>query len=612
MSRIDEALRRLTGGAAAESRSGSLKPFPIEKTVHHEEARVSQFVPGPQLPPETTSGASSKLPHAAPTLLARPEPISARQSAGAVPTAPIDEPVEAPTEPHTSGDGEPLVDLGKVANYLGFLANSVFRHKMLAGTTFLVILALTFVTVTLLPKTYHAQTKLLAQRNAVMAALSNPGRAVPWDADAPTRAATETILRRDNLILLIQETNLIAESERTRAPILKALDAVVRYLSGKEPTPEEKLDQMVDLLSKNMVVVTGPYVDGTVTIDLDWQDAEMAFKLVQKAEQAFLAARQAAETAAINESIGILENYSSTLHTDIEDTMSELQRTKASRRAEQRAIRAAASSRLQVVPPVTALLPPLSDAARGIPALSAELDDPELRLMKATIETKRQEIAKLEDARQQQIGELQTRLGQLKAVYTSSHPSVLTTQQNIDALSQPSAQISALKAAADRLEADYQARVAAADELAREEDRKAAALHPEAAPKPSGTSEVAEARTIEPPPASDDEPDFSSVRLRLKLNQAMNVLERTDAARIELAVSQKAFKYRYTVITPAQVPKAPIRPHGLRILLAGGLAGLLMAFGASAGKDLLSNRIIEPWQVERQLGLPVLGTLVNV
>jgi len=38
---------------------------------------------------------------------------------------------------------------------------------------------------------------------------------VPWDADAPTRAAAEeTILRRDNLISLITQTDLIREWDR--------------------------------------------------------------------------------------------------------------------------------------------------------------------------------------------------------------------------------------------------------------------------------------------------------------------------------------------------------------------------------------------------------------
>ena len=59
----------------------------------------------------------------------------------------------------------------------------------LVAAVFGVVIALTAVGLLVMPKTYHVQVKLLAQRNEVMTALSNPGRAVPWDADSPTRAA---------------------------------------------------------------------------------------------------------------------------------------------------------------------------------------------------------------------------------------------------------------------------------------------------------------------------------------------------------------------------------------------------------------------------------------
>src|SRR6202035_3106053 len=95
--------------------------------------------------------------------------------------------------------------------------------------------------------------------------------------------------------------------------------------------------------------------------------------------------------------------------------------------------------------------------------------------------------------------------------------------------------------------------------------------------------------------------DIGSVSLRLELNQLESVLERTDGARIELAVSKAAFKYRYTVIRPAQVPRVPIRPNLPMILATGVLGSFLFAFAVVVGKDVLSNRILEVWQVERKL-----------
>jgi uncharacterized protein involved in exopolysaccharide biosynthesis len=111
--------------------------------------------------------------------------------------------------------------------------------------------------------------------------------------------------------------------------------------------------------------------------------------------------------------------------------------------------------------------------------------------------------------------------------------------------------------------------------------------------------------------AADSQTEFASLRLRSELNQLESVLERTDGARIELAVSQAAFKYRYSVIRPAQIPRDPEKPNLKLIFVAGVFASLLLALGGAVSKDLLSGQILETWQVERQLGLPVLGTLRN-
>ena len=81
-----------------------------------------------------------------------------------------------------------------------------------------------------------------------------------------------------------------------------------------------------------MSVVAGPGGDGTVTIDLDWPNAQMAFRLVEAAQQTFLEARQRAEAAAIGESIGILERYSATLHENISHTLSEIQKAQPTQR----------------------------------------------------------------------------------------------------------------------------------------------------------------------------------------------------------------------------------------------------------------------------------------
>jgi uncharacterized protein involved in exopolysaccharide biosynthesis len=605
MSRIDEAWKRMTGAAAEPHASSILEKFALEKAPRLDERNVSDFVsPGPR-PVEA-------------------RPPSSRQ-APAVPTFATDQPMAASApgqdEPNLEGpataDSERLIDFRQIADYAWFLIGAVRRHKVLAAGTFILVLAMTGGAVLFLPRTYHAQAKLLAQRNAVMAALSNPGRAIPWDADAPTRAAAETVLRRDNILTLIKQTNLMDEWERTRAPILKVKDALMA-LVRRRPTDDEKLDQLVGMLEARMSVIAGPVGDGTVTIDLDWPNAEMAYRLVESAQGLFLDARQAAETAAIGESIGILERYAQTLHQDINSTLAELQRTQPQRRPAQGAPRTAAARSLRspLMPSIAATLPPVPAAALGSPALGADLDDPQIPRLKAAVALKRQEITALEDARQRQLSDVQTKLAQLTTVYTANHPSVVSAQQNLASLSRETPRVVALKADAEKLETEYLERVAAAQEILQEEQRRAEAAKQAAvvsAPEPAAGPREAlttPAEPTEPPSATgSDKGDYASVRLRLQLNQLESVLERTDGARIELAVSQAAFKYRYTVIRPAEVPKEPVSPNLQMVFMAGLIGSLLFAVAAAVGKDLMSGRIVEQWQIERQLGLRVLGSL---
>jgi hypothetical protein len=626
MSRIDEALKRLTGAHRESRNPSTLERFAAESTPTRDERSVTSFVaPGPHrverpsVPPQ--------IPERRPVATPPPAPpaAAAAQAAAPAPQKPVDQTIDVEPTP----EDDRLVDVRQFIDYCHFVFGAIRRHAVLVTAVFGVVIALTATGLLVMPKTYHVQVKLLAQRNEVMTALSNPGRAVPWDADSPTRAAAETVLRRDNLISMIGITNLMEEWQRTRAPILRMKDAMYRIVLRRRPTPDEQLDSLVGYLESKMSVVAGPGGDGTVTIDLDWPDAQMAFRLVEAAQHTFLEARQRAEAAAIGESIGILERYSATLHENISHTLSEIQKAQPTQRplpqlAPRAAARSAAIGAGAVPRSVVPALPPIPTVALDAIVSASGLDDPEIPKLKAQLTAKRQELSTIEEARQRQLSELRAKLTQLSTIYTPAHPNVQAAQQNISALSHEPPQVVALKAEIDRLATDYQMRVDAVTELERDaQQRNDAARHAAAeqqakaaavarAPEPTVAAAGTPAQTAIPSAAVNTMNDFSAVQLRLELNQLESVLERTDGARIELAVSQAAFKYRYTVIKPAQVPRFPVKPNAALVLAAGFIAGLMLAIAAAVGKDLLSNRILEEWQIERQLGLPVLATVGTV
>ena len=71
--------------------------------------------------------------------------------------------------------------------------------------------------------------------------------------------------------------------------------------------------------------------------------------------------------------------------------------------------------------------------------------------------------------------------------------------------------------------------------------------------------------------------------------------------------AKAAFKYRYSVIFPPQLPKAPFKPNPMTLWAAGVVAGLLFAILAAVVADLRSGRLLETWQVRRWLDLEVLA-----
>jgi uncharacterized protein involved in exopolysaccharide biosynthesis len=593
MSRIDDALRRLNGAAPADPRTapvldryateGPARPIEPKRPPREEHGKVAAFDAGAPRQPEV-----------------RPTPSAAPSPAVLQPAA------AHPAADHTPV-ADPLIDYRQILDYTGFAVRSLLRHKLLAVATIVLVVGLTVIGLLIAPKSYHVETKLLAQRNAVMAALSNPGRSVPWDADAPTRAAAETVLRRDNLLALAAETDLLRQWEQRRAPVLRLKDWLIATTTRHTVTPDEKLDSLIGLLEARMKVDAGPVGDGTVIISLDWPDGEMAYKLVQSAQQKFIEARQVAETAAIGESINILQQYSASLRLDVDRTLEELNKTQARERLLEKP-----RSRVALARPPPASAGPTLAPSLGVPQLGESIDaDPDLKKVKTSLDAKRLELSRLEEGRQRQIGDLQTRLAQLKTVYTANNPTVQAVEQNLIAVSQDQPQALRLAGEIEELQADYDKRIADAtdaqikSQLTKRSAAAAAAAVGASVPQESPVTEM----TAAVPAKLDASSEFATLRLRSELNQLESVLERTDGARIELAVSQAAFKYRYTIVRPAQEPREPSSPNRRMIILAGVIASLMLALGVVVSKDLLSNCILESWQIERRLGLPVLGTL---
>jgi hypothetical protein len=474
----------------------------------------------------------------------------------------------APGERRPSAtEQEPAIfEATAVADLLSFVRSSMRRHLGLMTAIFVGVVALGGLAAVLLPRHYVIGTKMLADKNVVMPALVER-RSGASENDAPTRLATEAVLNRENLVGIVGETKLLAEWPVIRSPLGKARDAVVAAIRG--PVHDSvRVNALVDLLRGRMTVETS---EGTVTIQLDWMDGPSGYRIVQAAQQHFFDQRRASEVAMIKESITILEGHVATAQQAIQDVLASVPRS---------------SPRERIALPV-----PRRSSSRP-PSQSAEV-----AMLTAALEAKTQTIAELEATRNERMSALQGRLAELQRNYGSAHPEIVALQENIRALAPESPRLRDLRneerALNARLSALGPATSGSADSAA-----------PSSAVTQAAVEGLLRAR------AQDNEPPeqmYAKSRLKIAIGVYEDLLERLEGARLGLETASAGFKYRYTIITPPELPKRPRKPN-VPFLLIGSivLAAGLAVFSAVA-LDLLRGKILQPWQVSRQLGLPVLA-----
>ncbi|HQR29443.1 MAG TPA: hypothetical protein PLL32_03470, partial [Anaeromyxobacteraceae bacterium] len=246
-----------------------------------------------------------------------------------------------PRPSRTSADepGADLFDYGWIRGFLGFVARSVSRHRVLAAGTLVATVALAAVGLWALPRTYLVETRILAQRNPVMSVLANPNFGRPSEADAPTRAAKETVLRWENLVALVKETGLADVPPESRAPAARLRDWLMTDVLRREVSREEKIEGLAYALEKKLKVNV---TDGVVLISAEWSDPTYAYRIAERALQNFMEARHATEISIVGEAIAILQSHLTTLDEQIRDLEDRLARSRPAPAPRVRRARAAA------------------------------------------------------------------------------------------------------------------------------------------------------------------------------------------------------------------------------------------------------------------------------
>jgi uncharacterized protein involved in exopolysaccharide biosynthesis len=489
------------------------------------------------------------------------------------------DPNQQPERDPATDDETEGIDFQRVKEAAGFALRAARRRPKLAATVFTLVAAAGVSMAVTMPRTYHSQVKLLAQGNLVVTSLSNPGRNRD---DTPTKNVADQVLRRDNLIALAKETHLVERSIATRSSLAKLKDSIL----GGELTEQDRLTAIAESLEKKLSVTVQ---DNTVVIGVDWDDPHVAYELVTLVQKNFLAARYDDEVAMVSDAIAVLQEHEKVEAAGVDAALDEYKKltdrasgspsaTPVPRApAAPRAPRPAASS------PTAAQTTPTID-----PDVAAELDD------------KRQQIRSLETARQRELETLRGQLAQAQLTLTPQHPTVIALQQKVDTLTAPDPQLVQLRAE----ERALMARIA--PPVATTATASAGSLS--VAPGPGALPPMPSLPVPRPlAPGEDPQTQLARSKLEGAIRRDQEAVARIEAANMELEVARTAFKYRYTVVTPAEVPRGPNKPVGPMVGIGSVIGAALLALLLAAAADRRSGRILEQWQVERGLKLEVLG-----
>lgn len=450
-------------------------------------------------------------------------------------------------------------------------ARSAKRRKGLSFVVVMICGALTVLGAIFAPRNYECEARVLVQRTNVITG-GQPQQLSPEEMRNVAREYEEQVMAKDNIVAIVRQKNLVARWDDMRQPHRRLLDKINRKM-GKPPySDDEKYDALVNKIHTSLKV----WVDGaTVSVRLEWSDPEAARDIIDAAVKNFLEARFQAEVGVIPERLKILESTLAQSHKDLEVAAVELQRQQKIANPKERV--------------GNIYIPNLPAGVRA----DVETMDPELR---KKLEGVRQQIAIQSEGKMRRAAELQQEYNEKRGTLAEGHPEMIALKQRLDQAKQDDPQVAALKQQERDILGEIQAQ------------RKAAAEARENAPKPRVATPAPVPVDTAPQAGTTKNLQDAQVQFDTIRGKFTDIANQVEAARLELKTAEAAFKTRYRVVHPAEIPVAPKRPVGFIAIVIGVMSTIAAVLAVAALADRFSGIFFEPRDVRDRLGLPVFAT----
>jgi uncharacterized protein involved in exopolysaccharide biosynthesis len=460
-------------------------------------------------------------------------------------------------------DSQDEFDFAATKEMLVLILRAPLRRPRLAAVIFASVTLLATIAAVRARPTYEAQAAIVVQKNAMLPTFGEAAKNVPSNEIDPAVGVSEAVKGRQNLISLVQQTHLV---DKTKNPLT---------------SDEDQLQAAVKVLERKLTVTS----DGaTVTFVADWSDPQTAYDLVSAAVHNFLDSRTAAEVAIVSDAIDLLEEHAKSERNGIDVAMEEFLRLKETWKtptASSAAPRVAGSS-------------PQPGEAVG-PAEQAEIA--------RRLDEKKQQIKEMQEDRRRQLSELNAQMAGILGTLTPSHPTAIGLRRKIDAFSQEPPNLTALKNEERSLLNELAAITGPKDGA-----KGSAGTLGILSTRGTGAASVASKQDLE---IVDPASAMALSKLQSRIRKYEDFMDQISAAKLQLDLARNAFKYRYSVFKPAEMPTRPKYPIRLLVIVGGTFLAAFLAAVVAALLDLASGHFVEPWQVKRKLSLPLLGEVIR-